>query len=76
MRTVCGMPVAPPGRHSDAVMANLIGMDAKKLGPWLEQKYTSLHLYGKDEIREGRKMGHVTVLKKTDDPQDLKALET
>lgn len=63
VRTVCGMPVAPPNRHSDAVMANLIGKDAKKLAPWLEMKGASLHLYGKDEIREGRKMGHVTVLK-------------
>ncbi len=63
VRTVCGMPVAPPGRHSDAVMANLIGRDAKKLGPWLEMKGACLHLYGKDEIRDGRKLGHVTVLK-------------
>lgn len=63
VRTVCDMAVGPPNRHSDAVMVNLIGSDAKKLGPWLEMKGASLHLYGKDEIREGRKMGHVTVLK-------------
>lgn len=68
VRTVCDMPVAPPGRHSDAVMVNLIGIDAKNLAPWLETPYASLHLYGKDEIREGRKMGHATVLKpKTDE---------
>ena len=63
VRTVCGMPVAPPNRHSDAVMVNLIGSDAKKLAPWLEMKGASLHLYGKDEIHEGRKMGHATVIK-------------
>ena len=63
VRTICGMPVGPPNRHSDAVMVNLIGRDAKKLGPWLEMKGASLHLYGKDEIREGRKMGHVTILR-------------
>ncbi len=63
VRTVCGMTVAPPGRHSDAVMVNLIGNDAKKLAPWLEMKFACLHLYGKHEIREGRKMGHVTLLK-------------
>ena len=63
VRTVCDMPVAPPGRHSDAVMANLIGSDVRNLGPWLEQSGACLHLYGKYDIKEGRKMGHVTVLK-------------
>ncbi len=62
VRAVCDMPIAPPGRHSDAVMTNLIGKDAKKLAPWLEMPRACLHLYGKDEIREGRKMGHATVL--------------
>ncbi|MCB9991291.1 MAG: 5-(carboxyamino)imidazole ribonucleotide synthase [Rhodospirillales bacterium] len=63
VRTACGMPIGHPNRHSDAVMINLIGGDAKKLAPWLEMKGASLHLYGKDDIREGRKMGHVTVLR-------------
>jgi 5-(carboxyamino)imidazole ribonucleotide synthase len=65
VRTVTGMPVASPVQHSNAVMHNLIGMDAspKKLNPWMEKKGACVHLYGKDEIREGRKMGHVTVLK-------------
>ncbi len=62
IRTVAGMPVGAPGRHSDAVMFNLIGMDAKKLAPWLEKKNACLHLYGKEEAQEGRKMGHVTIL--------------
>jgi 5-(carboxyamino)imidazole ribonucleotide synthase len=44
-------------------MVNLIGKDVKKLAPWLEMKGACLHLYGKDDIREGRKMGHVTILK-------------
>lgn len=81
VRTVCGLPVAPPNRHADAVMVNLIGDDVKKLAPWLEMKGASLHLYGKDEIREGRKMGHVTMIKPTTpessraQPRDLKSLQ-
>jgi 5-(carboxyamino)imidazole ribonucleotide synthase len=63
VRTVCGMPIAPPHRHSDAEMINLIGMDAKKLAKWLEMSGSCLHLYGKDDIKAGRKMGHVTVIK-------------
>lgn len=62
IRTVAGMPVGAPARHSDAVMHNLIGLDAKKLGIWLEKKGACVHLYGKEEAKEGRKMGHVTVL--------------
>lgn len=60
VRTVCDMPIAPPGRHSDAVMYNLIGADVRKAAPWLERTGACLHLYGKAEVREGRKMGHVT----------------
>ncbi|MFN3827749.1 MAG: 5-(carboxyamino)imidazole ribonucleotide synthase [Micavibrio sp.] len=62
VRTIAGMPVGTPARHSDAVMFNLIGMDAHRPHQWLEKKNACLHLYGKDEIKEGRKMGHVTIL--------------
>lgn len=65
IRTVAGMPVGTPARHSDAVMFNLIGMDAKKTSRWIEMKNACLHLYGKDEIKDGRKMGHVTILSET-----------
>ncbi len=62
IRTIAGMPVGTPARHSDAVMHNLLGRDVQKLGVWLEKKNACLHLYGKDEVKEGRKMGHVTIL--------------
>ena len=65
VRTVCGLPVAPVGRHSDCEMINLIGDDAKpeNTEQYLKAEKTCLHLYGKTEIRDGRKMGHVTILK-------------
>jgi 5-(carboxyamino)imidazole ribonucleotide synthase len=58
IRAVAGWPLGDPARHSDAVMENLIGEDA---ADWqaLSQNGGALHLYGKREIREGRKMGHV-----------------
>jgi 5-(carboxyamino)imidazole ribonucleotide synthase len=65
-RTVCDLPIAPPGRHSDAVMINLIGSGVRKAGPWLEKQGACLHLYGKPEVREGRKMGHVTIISPMD----------
>ena len=63
VRTVCGLPVAPAGRHSDCKMINLIGDDVEKVDEYLKQENTCVHLYGKSETREGRKMGHVTILK-------------
>jgi 5-(carboxyamino)imidazole ribonucleotide synthase len=65
IRAVAGWPLGDPTRHSDAVMDNLIGSDATD---WqsLAAGGGALHLYGKSEIRPGRKMGHVTrVLGKT-----------
>src|SRR5690606_24979164 len=62
VRAVCGLPLAPIGRHADAVMTNLLGDDIES---WLElaaDPTAHLHLYGKAEARPGRKMGHVNRL--------------
>jgi len=63
VRTVCGLPVGDPARHSDVEMLNLIGDDIQKVPDYLLRPGTCVHLYGKNEARTGRKMGHVTVLK-------------
>jgi 5-(carboxyamino)imidazole ribonucleotide synthase len=62
IRAVAGWPLGSTERHSDAVMENLIGEEA---ADWkvLAAKGGALHLYGKSEIRAGRKMGHVTYIK-------------
>ncbi len=62
IRAIAGWPLRHAGRHSDVVMKNLIGDD---IGAWLDLAGDSdcaVHLYGKTEIREGRKMGHITKL--------------
>ena len=63
VRTVCGLPVGEPARHSDAEMINLIGRDVTKIAKWYKTENACVHLYGKSEIKDGRKMGHVTILK-------------
>jgi 5-(carboxyamino)imidazole ribonucleotide synthase len=62
IRAVAGWPLGDPRRHCDAVMRNLIG---DEVADWqaLARGGGALHLYGKREIRQGRKMGHVTWLK-------------
>ncbi len=61
IRAVAGWPLGDPARHSDAVMENIIGEEA---ADWqaLAARAGALHLYGKPEIRPGRKMGHITTL--------------
>ena len=62
VRAVAGLPLGSPERHSNAVMTNLIGEDALAWPKLAAQKRAHLHLYGKDEMLAGRKMGHVTRL--------------
>ena len=59
IRAVAGWPLGSAERHSDAVMENLIGFDADGWQEVLKEPAARLHLYGKAETREGRKMGHV-----------------
>ncbi|HUF55755.1 MAG TPA: 5-(carboxyamino)imidazole ribonucleotide synthase [Thermohalobaculum sp.] len=61
VRAVAGWPLGDGSRHSDAEMTNLIGAEADA---WrrLAAEPAGLHLYGKAEVRPGRKMGHVTRL--------------
>jgi 5-(carboxyamino)imidazole ribonucleotide synthase len=61
IRAVCGWPLGDPSRHSDAVMENIIGEEAAQWEKFAAKR-GALHLYGKPEIRQGRKMGHVTIL--------------
>jgi len=62
VRASTGLPLGNPTRHHDAVMTNLIGNDVDTLDRWLEDPTAFVHLYGKEEARPGRKMGHVNKL--------------
>jgi 5-(carboxyamino)imidazole ribonucleotide synthase len=59
IRAIAGWPLAEPVRHSDVVMTNLIGADAGRWAEIAAEPGARLHLYGKREMRPGRKMGHV-----------------
>ncbi|MDQ0329901.1 5-(carboxyamino)imidazole ribonucleotide synthase [Mesorhizobium hungaricum] len=60
IRAVAGQPLGDAGRHSDCVMQNLIGDDVAEVPALLAEPGLMLHLYGKEEARPGRKMGHFT----------------
>ena len=62
IRSVCGLPIGSPKRHSNAVMLNLIGDEVKNIDQYIEDDFSNIHLYGKKQIKSGRKMGHITIL--------------
>ena len=64
VRAVCGLPLGDPARVADAEMTNLIGDEVERWPELLAEPGARLHLYGKREARPGRKMGHVTRLRR------------
>ncbi|WP_305097490.1 5-(carboxyamino)imidazole ribonucleotide synthase [Croceibacterium aestuarii] len=61
VRAICGLPLGDTALVLPNVqMTNLIGNDVNRANELLGTPGMHLHLYGKSEAREGRKMGHVT----------------
>ncbi len=70
VRVAAGLPLVQPRQHSSAVMLNVLGQAwaGGEPPPW--GKIVALgsstvgvhvHLYGKEEARAGRKMGHINI---------------
>jgi 5-(carboxyamino)imidazole ribonucleotide synthase len=62
VRAVAGLPLGSTERHHDAVMKNLLGDEVERWREIAREPGAKLHIYGKAEVRPGRKMGHVTRL--------------
>ncbi|WP_108789406.1 5-(carboxyamino)imidazole ribonucleotide synthase [Erythrobacter sp. Alg231-14] len=62
IRAICGLPLGgTETRFASIDMRNIVGEDALSAHEILaEDGEPHLHLYGKREARDGRKMGHVT----------------
>src|SRR5215468_9577369 len=60
IRAVAGWPLAAPLRYGRAEMVNFIGDEVADYRRWLDVPGACVHLYGKQAVRAGRKMGHVT----------------
>ena len=69
VRAVCGLPLGSTEQPRPAAMANLLGdLWANGEPDWvtaLSIPEVKLHLYGKQEARPGRKMGHLTAMADT-----------
>ena len=66
LRMVCGLAFGSTQQHTPVVMINLLGdLWGASQPPWqhlFTQANSKLHLYGKQEARSGRKMGHFCTL--------------
>jgi 5-(carboxyamino)imidazole ribonucleotide synthase len=62
VRAICGLPLGSPAQHTKAEMKNLVGAEVLDAQKYLTDANAKLHLYGKNDARLGRKMGHVTKL--------------
>ena len=84
VRCMAGLPLVQPRLHSACVMLNLLGDlwfaqgDQAIEPPWprvLALPGVHLHLYGKTQAREGRKMGHLTITAATPEAAKQVALQ-
>lgn len=63
VRAICGWPLRKPKLWAPSIMVNVLGEHVAPLKKVI-MKYPdwSIHLYGKEEAKEKRKMGHVTIM--------------
>lgn len=80
VRAVLGWPLGSTTRRSPTVMTNILGTvdtpcPAMLTGieSVLADEHTSMHWYGKDEVRPLRKMGHLTLTDDTAEAHDSSA---
>ena len=70
IRAVCGLPLIKPTLIQPAVMVNLLGQHVEyTLNLWTKPEFSDakLHLYGKEEMRANRKVGHLTFMNESEE---------
>ncbi|WP_458414941.1 5-(carboxyamino)imidazole ribonucleotide synthase [Schinkia sp. CFF1] len=66
IRAICDWPLGKPDLLKPVVMANILGEHVHPVLDKIDQfSDCKLHLYGKSEIKEKRKMGHLNILANT-----------
>jgi 5-(carboxyamino)imidazole ribonucleotide synthase len=65
IRAICDLPPGVTGlSRGGAEMENLIGDDVDRWPELVKERGAHVHIYGKGDARPGRKMGHVTRVKR------------
>ncbi|WP_395463272.1 5-(carboxyamino)imidazole ribonucleotide synthase [Wolbachia endosymbiont of Cantharis cryptica] len=61
VRVICGLPMQKVVLRFPCITKNIIGNDIHDFRKYLNDKKASLTIYGKKEVRDKRKMGHVNI---------------
>jgi 5-(carboxyamino)imidazole ribonucleotide synthase len=64
IRAICGWALGDTTAHRPCEMINLLGDDWLEWQNYARRPDAHVHLYGKSDSRPGRKMGHVTIIKR------------
>lgn len=72
LRAILGLPLYKPTLEVNAWMYNLLGtsegqLPIKDFNKIFEQEGVYLHLYGKEELRPNRKVGHINITGRTEE---------
>ena len=62
IRAICGLPLIKPVAVKPGIMVNLLGQHIDyALSAWQKSEFSDgkLHLYGKEEMKRDRKVGHI-----------------
>lgn len=76
IRAICALPLGQTKLEKSVVMVNILGQhltDLSKYEPLLG--FSKLHLYGKEEAKENRKMGHINVFVEDELEQTLEKIQ-
>ena len=74
VRAVCGLPLVTPEFKGHSIMVNLLGQHVEHaLTAWQKPEFSNakLHMYGKEELKRNRKIGHINFI--GNDWNELKA---
>jgi len=62
IRAICGLPLIKPEARGYAVMVNLLGQHVDyAMSAWQKPEFSDakMHMYGKEEMKQDRKVGHI-----------------
>lgn len=62
IRAICNLPFKTTRCHTPGKMTNILGDETNQWETFVQYDCTKVHVYGKREVKPGRKMGHFTSL--------------
>ncbi len=62
VRSICGLPLGSTALKASVTMKNLLGRDVERWEECAKTPYAKIYIYGKKDLKPGRKTGHVNMI--------------